>query len=405
MSKPKRRELKDVDVSFVSLVKRGANRAPFKIMKHDTGDKPMGIDLAKFLFSKSAKAPLVAAVAAIIVGKTDRGAAMLQPLKDAGFNLETPVEFDDKTVYPQLADRLVKSDDGSHALNAKNAESFLLPNDVIFVVENVAKMEYGFESEKFNEMVATQGLWNSLYGATEALRATVNVALEGAPSKADAVNLIKQAATDYGAYVASLITALPEAVLKFDMSVNKVPVVDAKKAEAEVTKPAEEPKVEDKPKDESAAEVTKTEDVKPEDKKDAPADKPADAPAAEVAKEDPVLKALNALTETVTASVAKIDSLQSELKALQATVNDRGTATDAAIKAVEGVAKTAEKSVSELSKAAGLKIPVLDASQPVVVDKKDEPNVPSRVLKVLNFDSAMDDPKILQGDDASKRRA
>lgn len=39
------KELKNADVRFISLVKRGANRIPFRILKTDKGENQM-IDLA-----------------------------------------------------------------------------------------------------------------------------------------------------------------------------------------------------------------------------------------------------------------------------------------------------------------------------------------------------------------------
>ena len=57
-------ELTDTDVNFVALVKRGANRIPFRITKKD--DEPM-LDLYKIgrqMFQKADRAPKVVAIVA-----------------------------------------------------------------------------------------------------------------------------------------------------------------------------------------------------------------------------------------------------------------------------------------------------------------------------------------------------
>lgn len=54
------RKLEDVDVSFVSLVKRGANRIPFRIIKSQEED--MSLDLGSLFRAKKAEAPQVLAV-------------------------------------------------------------------------------------------------------------------------------------------------------------------------------------------------------------------------------------------------------------------------------------------------------------------------------------------------------
>ena len=73
-------ELTDTDVNFVALVKRGANRIPFRITKKD--DEPM-LDLYKIgrqMFQKADRAPRVVA---IVAGKANPNAAVVAALAKA----------------------------------------------------------------------------------------------------------------------------------------------------------------------------------------------------------------------------------------------------------------------------------------------------------------------------------
>lgn len=86
----KAHELKDVEVGFVSLVKRGANRIPFRILKEDTG--MAGFDLSTFMFRKAdadeasrqavAKTDAVLAQAMEILKSAGYSVAKLEPASD-----------------------------------------------------------------------------------------------------------------------------------------------------------------------------------------------------------------------------------------------------------------------------------------------------------------------------------
>jgi hypothetical protein len=70
-------ELTNTDVNFIALVKRGANRIPFRITK---GDEEMGIDLGSIgrkMFQKADAAPMVAA---IVTQKLDISPAFMTKL-------------------------------------------------------------------------------------------------------------------------------------------------------------------------------------------------------------------------------------------------------------------------------------------------------------------------------------
>ncbi len=94
----KANELTDTDVSFVSLVKRGANRIPIRVTKSDDGEDQM-LDLTGHFRKADAKARAAKAEAdAVAARKAEELANARRMLEDAGFVV---TEKNDKTTTGQ----------------------------------------------------------------------------------------------------------------------------------------------------------------------------------------------------------------------------------------------------------------------------------------------------------------
>lgn len=102
-TKVEARELKYPDVEYLSLVKRGANRVPFRIMKRQQ-ETDMSIDLGSVFKGKAKKAASdKVELQAIAVVKRDDMEPIRTALKAAGFSVDSEVERDDGTVmYAQV---------------------------------------------------------------------------------------------------------------------------------------------------------------------------------------------------------------------------------------------------------------------------------------------------------------
>ena len=105
-------KLGDPTVNYISLVSRGANRIPFRIVKHDKQESHM-IDLASLNISKLLKGEKVAAVTEAqptIVGfvtmKDENFDAVKDGLKNAGFLVSKQVEESDGSIVFKQVDEI-----------------------------------------------------------------------------------------------------------------------------------------------------------------------------------------------------------------------------------------------------------------------------------------------------------
>ena len=196
----KANELTDTDVSFVSLVKRGANRLPFRITKGDTEMLDL-YAVGRRMFQKSDPVPTVVAV---VTQKAD--AAVLKSL----------------AAIFALGEKLAKSDeDGVVTLTKADAKvegaTFLrLSHDYGVLVKNASLQKNAsgrsFDGTIFADVAGKDGYF-------------VGPALAGDMYSAYAANVMKselgagkgaelaKAATDYGDYL-GVLAGLPDTLLK-----------------------------------------------------------------------------------------------------------------------------------------------------------------------------------------------
>lgn len=192
-------ELTDLQVQRVSLVKRGANRIPFRITK---GDSAMSLDLSK-LFKSQMLAPTVTAV---IVRKGADSDAAQAALAEAGFRVTTVETTDDATIYhqgnrPQDGEAVIKMDE-----------------DIAVVVTNVAKgfKPYDYSSADFAEALKVDGYYPSVYTACDALHTVIHKSLTEAKTPDAAATSIGAAIEDFKTYVTGLTASLPSNVFKLE---------------------------------------------------------------------------------------------------------------------------------------------------------------------------------------------
>jgi hypothetical protein len=214
-------ELTDTDVNFVALVKRGANRLPFRITKGDTADM---IDLHKIgrqLFKKADPAP---AVVAIVTQKADIDPTLIDAVREA----------------VGLTSELVKSDkDGIVTLAKADAPTeglFLLKldEDVALAVAHSSLSKafsgYDFSSTSFKDVVGTNGFCDGIGLASNALDDTIANILYQAEDPATARDLINKAVDDFKAYVDALTGSIPVQAFKADVALIKAAKAKASNA-------------------------------------------------------------------------------------------------------------------------------------------------------------------------------
>jgi hypothetical protein len=221
------RELTDVDVQFLSIVKRGANRTPFKILKRE--DQTMSIDLGKLFFRKTepSKPPVVVAV---MLEKGEDAELWKKIFADAGF--EFPVtEVDETSGVTVLKGEEVPSD----------VVTLGLSDTVAVAVGNVQKGIDPYPGGlSFSENVVKSGFFPGFVLAQEALAQTLYMISSTPGNQDETVSLVQKALDDFSSYIMTLVMRLPRSVFKMEQVVKtgvagmKVaePVVEVSKDEA-----------------------------------------------------------------------------------------------------------------------------------------------------------------------------
>jgi hypothetical protein len=213
--KKKARELVDGDVINISLVGRGANGEPFRVIKSE--DQTM-IDLGSVFTKKSAAvAPMVAFVA---VAKGFDQKAAIEVMQKHDLKTDNVLEQDEATVYLQVA----KAD-----LNMDNI-LVLKQSDAIAIGvtgSNVQKMfqSFNFQSTAFKDVMSQTGALPMIYTAKMALGDVIQNIMEQAGDRGETVTLVKAAIDDFGAYVTEVLKGVPETAFKMDMAFTGTPVL------------------------------------------------------------------------------------------------------------------------------------------------------------------------------------
>ncbi len=209
-------ELKHTDVNFVSLVKHGANRIPFRIVKED---KEAMLDLGKISRSLFRKAEGPPAVVAVLVSKDADHAKVEAALSEAGLVVAQKSETDDAVVYAQ-PDAQPGGRDGTLRLN----------DDVALVVGGLADLpsrvqkefcSYAVDSDKFMENLNANGFFPSMMLATDALVGTVMNIMKDAEDPGAAASAIGAAIDDFKSYVLPTVSGIPVRAFKADVAVRK----------------------------------------------------------------------------------------------------------------------------------------------------------------------------------------
>lgn len=195
-------ELKKVDIEYLSLVKRGANRSPFKVVKSE--DQPGLVNSISKFFQMSEPTPQVVA---IFVEKSALAKA-LPNLADSGFTLDNHEEAGDSYVFKQEG---FDTDDGVNVVIVKSESS------VAFAVSNVVKYADCFTGQlSFDPRVEAEGMYPGINAALGALQGTIGNLVAGVVKTNDLQASIAEQSAAFNAYVTQLSKALPESVAKFE---------------------------------------------------------------------------------------------------------------------------------------------------------------------------------------------
>lgn len=203
-------ELVGTRVNFVSLVKRGANRIPFRIVKED---KDM-MDLYKIgrnLFQKTEAAPQI--VAAIIKDGADIN-AIAALFKQAG--------LDPKTFQKAQGEGFTTVSVEGYA-DLTETSVVKMSDDFAIVVTGLQKgfKDWDFDGSSFAEVLKVSGHYSSMRTAMEAFSEVARTALYDSDNPAAAASAVSKAADEFKQYVVSLTGALPVHAFKMEQALAK----------------------------------------------------------------------------------------------------------------------------------------------------------------------------------------
>lgn len=200
-------ELLEPDVQYISLVKRGANRIPFRIIKSEKGSM-INLDLSRIF--KREKPPTILAV---IVNKAEVSDSVVGVIKEAGFSVDNLVVQEGCTVFKQVEDM-------SSAVAVKlNDDVAIVINEADFQVP-VAKAEESWASE-FYESIQCEGFWSTFGPAAGTMANTLSYALYKAESVMDAKKAASEIIGAFSEYTMSMIGAIPASAFKMGEAVAK----------------------------------------------------------------------------------------------------------------------------------------------------------------------------------------
>ncbi len=233
------RELSDMDVNIISLVKRGANRIPFRIVKSD-GESTMNLSNL-FVWKQE---PQPAALVAVVLAKTANHDAYTKALEKGGFDVDHVTEGEEGTITLMFT----KSDEMEDAVALK------ISDEVALIIVGVEKGLLAFpDSNSFIENITKAGFAPSYRIANEILTETVGNIIFSEGDAEETKTAVSKAISDFGGYIEAILSTIPVQAFKAEEIVVEVEkgLLNApnKPKKAAKKKPAKETKDEDEQED------------------------------------------------------------------------------------------------------------------------------------------------------------
>lgn len=195
------RELEDVHVSHISLVEKGANRIPFRIIKNEKEDGKM-LDISNLFLRKKDTTPQIVGIA---LEKGNYSEDLITQLKDAGFEGTIDNEAESAT--------LVKAEGFD---TAENVEGVKLENGMVVMVSHLAKALDRSYDNTFAQTVAVDSVLPGVRVATEVFVEKMWDITYESMSKSATTDAISTMFNDFESYVLGLVNAVPEPLFKME---------------------------------------------------------------------------------------------------------------------------------------------------------------------------------------------
>lgn len=332
------RKMREADVQFISLVERGANRIPFKVIKQESQMSKAftGLDLGR-MFSRKAE-PEPVAIVGIVTMKGEGFESVKKQVEEAGFKVDDVEEMDDGSV-------VFKQEE------FEGEGTVIRMNDhVVMITKGFSpyNMEMDIEGGEvsFSDAVSARGFYPGLSSIMGTLSERIESTVRKSSSPSEASKAVSKMFDEARAYTSSFLNALPAKAFKLETIEPEViskeegdEAVAAVAAAADTIHPAVEEEVTDEGGStdaETTAEVAKSDAEGSEAEKVLTAEEVADIVKTTVGSTDESVKKLG------DALVANFATVTKSLEALQASFAAMSTRVDAA----ESVAKAAKDAVT-----------------------------------------------------------
>lgn len=230
--KLKATKMHDAKVSYISLVERGANRIPFKIVKKEKGmagnSAFAGLDLAN-LFTRKAEKPVKVEVVGIVTMKDERLDSIKEQLEANGFDIAKQTEMEDGSVVFKQGDTEM---DGE--------------GQVVRISDHIALVTKGFNpylmnmaigDQTFEQVCKAQGFYPGIGTVMDVLRTSVMQFAAKSEDPSAATDAIDSMFDEAKAYVVQMVSTMPASAFKTE-TIEPVADLEEKLEENEVVKGA-----------------------------------------------------------------------------------------------------------------------------------------------------------------------
>lgn len=341
----KAKKMTDATVQFISLVERGANRIPFKVVKQekDMSKAFAGLDLGSIFARKSEKKP-EAEVVAVVTTKGEGYESIKKQVAEAGFDVTSIEEMEDGSVV------FKQGDFDGEGLVVKINENLALVTKGF----SPYNMEMGSGDVSFAEAAAASGFYPGISSIMNTLAQAVQDLVRSASSPSDAQKAVSKLFGEAQAYTNSFLSGLPAKAFKLEgampEAVEKEEEAPAATGTEESTPEAPVGEVTETVANDAGADAPKGEGAAPEGGEAATEVKKAEKPAENALTQEDVAAIVSTTVNEKTSELAqKMDALLEGLSGVTKSVGEMqgGIATlSTRVEAAESVAKSAKEAVT-----------------------------------------------------------
>lgn len=200
------------DANFISLVERGANRIPFKIIKQESSMSKHfnALDLSSIFTQKSEAAKVEPKVIGVAAMKDEDLPSLVEQLNEAGFNTANMLELEDGSV--------VFKQDESDDLEGDDVAVIRLNDHLALITKGFSPyccdMGTGEGKMSFIETVQAKGFYPGFRTVVEAMQDGVDSLLRNSVDPSTAATEVAKLFDEAKMYALTMVKALPSKAFK-----------------------------------------------------------------------------------------------------------------------------------------------------------------------------------------------